>query len=89
MPWRVCSTLPCTRSALEGGADGDNPAWTQHLQLQIGVVGDGNELHVAWTSQDGGVGSMKPDHLEGKGLRPTIGPILEGDGQIDLPKWHD
>ena len=31
---------------------------------------------------------MEPDHLEGKGLHPIIGWILEGDGQIDLPKWH-
>ena len=35
---------------LEGGADGDDPTWTRHLQLQIGVVGDGHELRVAWTS---------------------------------------
>ena len=40
-------------------------------------------------SQDGVVGSMEPNHLEGKGLRPIIGRIPEGDGQIDLPKWHD
>ena len=31
------------------------------------------------------VGSMEPDHLEGKGLRPIIGWIPEGDRQIDLP----
>ena len=31
---------------------------------------------------------MEPDHLEGKGLRPIIGRISEGDGQIDLPEWH-
>ena len=36
--------------ALEGGANGDDPAWTRHIQLQIGVVGDGHELRVAWTS---------------------------------------
>ena len=34
------------------------------------------------------VGSVEPDHLEGKGLRPIIGWILEDDGQINLPKWH-
>ena len=66
--------------ALEGGADGDDPARTRHLQLQIGVVGDGHELHVAWTSQDGVVGSMEPDYLEGKGLHPIIGRIPEDDG---------
>ena len=31
---------------------------------------------------------MEPDHLEGKRLHPVIGQIPEGDGQIDLPKWH-
>ena len=34
------------------------------------------------------VGSEEPDHLEGKGLHPIIGRVPEGDGQIDLPKWH-
>ena len=65
------------------------PSGTQHLQLQIGVVGDGHELHVAWASQDGVVGSLESDHLEGKGIHPVIGRIPKGDGQIDLPKWHD
>ena len=36
--------------ALEGGADGDDPTQTWHLQLHIGVVGDDHELHVAWKS---------------------------------------
>jgi len=35
---------------LEGGADGDDPTQSRHLQLQIGVVGDGHELHIAWMS---------------------------------------
>ena len=34
------------------------------------------------------VGPVEPDHLKGKGLRPIIGWIPEGDGQIDLPEWH-
>ena len=29
---------------------------------------------------------MESDHLEGNGLRPVIGRIPEGDGQIDLPE---
>ena len=66
--------------ALEGGANADDPTWTRHLQLQIGVVGDGHELRVAWTFQDGVVGLVEPDHLEGKGLRPIIGQIPKGDG---------
>ena len=35
---------------LEGGADGDDPTWAQHLELYVGVVGDGYELRVAWSS---------------------------------------
>ena len=34
------------------------------------------------------VGPVEPNHLEGKGLRPIIDWIPEGDGQINLPKWH-
>ena len=50
------------------------------FNFQIGVVGDSHELRVAWMSQDGVVGSVEPDHLKGKGLRPIIGWIPEGDG---------
>ena len=38
---------------LEGGADGDDPMGARHLQLEVCTVGDGHELHVAWTSKDG------------------------------------
>ena len=45
---------------LELGADGDDAPWTRHLQLEVGVVGDGHELGVAGTGKDGVVGSPKP-----------------------------
>ena len=32
---------------------------------------------------------MEPHHFEGEGLHPIVGWTPEGDGQIDLPKWHD
>ena len=32
---------------------------------------------------------MEPNHFEGEGLRPIVGWTPKGDGQIDLPKWHD
>ena len=32
--------------------------------------------------------SGEPNHLEGEGFRPIIEWIPEGNGQIDLPKWH-
>ena len=31
---------------------------------------------------------MEPNHFEGEGLHPIVGHTPEGDGQIDLPKWH-
>ena len=65
---------------IRGRTPHNDPAWTQHLQLSIGVVGDGHELRVARTSHDVVVGSMKPDHLEGEGLCPKIGWIPKGDG---------
>jgi hypothetical protein len=36
--------------ALEGGATSDDPTWAWHLDLEVGVVGDGHELHVARVS---------------------------------------
>ena len=35
------------------------------------------------------VGFVEPNHFEGEGLRPIVGWTPKGDGQIDLPKWHD
>ena len=69
---------------LEGGADGDDPVGARHLQLEVCVVGDGHELHVAWSSQDGVESFREPNHLEGEGLSPVIELIPEGDGQIDM-----
>ena len=76
------------RGPLEGGVDGDDPMGARHLQLEVCVVGDGHELRVAWSSQDGVEGSGEPNHLKGEGLSPIIGPIPKSDGQIDLPQWH-
>jgi hypothetical protein len=30
------------------GADGDDPVGARHFELEVGVVGDGHELGVAW-----------------------------------------
>ena len=69
---------------LEGGADGDDSVGARNLQLEVCVVGDGHELRVAWSSQDGMEGFGEPNYLEGEGLGPIIELIPEGDGQIDL-----
>ena len=72
-------------SALEGGADGDDPMGTRHLQLQVRVIGYGHELRVAWSPQDGVESPREPHYIEGEGLSPVIGPIPKSDGQVDLP----
>ena len=64
---------------LEGGADGDDPAGTRHLQLEVCVVGDGHELRVTWTSQDGMESFGEPHHIEGEGLSPVVGLIPKGN----------
>ena len=65
---------------LERGADGDDTLWTRHLQLEVGVVGDGHELSVAGTTKDGVVGSPKPYHLEGEHFLAEVGCRAETDG---------
>ena len=35
---------------MEGGANGDDPVRACHVQLEVCIVGDSHELHVAWTS---------------------------------------
>jgi hypothetical protein len=54
------------------GADGDDPVGAQHLELEVGVVGDGHELGVAWSPQHCVVGSSEPDHLEREGFLSEV-----------------
>ena len=37
----------------EGAMHNDDAVWSQHLQLQVGVVRDRHELGIAWPPQDG------------------------------------
>jgi hypothetical protein len=71
------------------GADGDDPVGARHLELEVGVVGDGHELGIAWPPQHCVVGSSEPDHLEREGFLSEVGGSLEADGQIELPKGLD
>jgi hypothetical protein len=71
------------------GADDDDPVGAQHLELEVGVVGDGHELGVAWSPQHCVVGSLEPDHLEREGFLSEVGGSPEADGQIELPKGLD
>jgi hypothetical protein len=71
------------------GADGDDPVGARHLELEVGVVGDGHELSVAWSPQHCVVGSSEPDHLEREGFLSKVGGSPEADGQIELPEGLD
>jgi hypothetical protein len=71
------------------GSDGDDPVGAWHLEFEVGVVGDGHELGVAWSPQHCVVGSSEPDHLEREGFFSEVGGSPEADGQIDLPKGLD
>jgi hypothetical protein len=71
------------------GPDGDDPVGARHLELEVGVVGDGHEIGVAWSPQHRMVGSSEPDHLEREGFLSEVGGSPEADGQIDLSKGQD
>jgi hypothetical protein len=62
------------------GADGDDLVGARHLELEVGVVGDGHELSAARPQQHCVVGSSKPDHLEREGLPSEIGGRPKADG---------
>jgi hypothetical protein len=71
------------------GADGDDPVGARHFELEVGVVGEGHELGVAWPPQYCVVGSSEPDHLEREGFPSEVGGSPEADGQIELSKGLD
>jgi hypothetical protein len=71
------------------GADGDDPVGARHLELKVGVVGDGHELGVAWSPQHCVVGSSEPDQFEREGFLSEVGGSLEADGKIELSKGLD
>jgi len=74
---------------LERRSDGDDALWTRHLQLEVGVVGDGHEFGVARTTKDGMIGSSKPHYLESEYFLAEVGCCAEAHRQIDLAEGLD
>jgi hypothetical protein len=68
------------------GSDGDDLVGARHLELEVGVVGDGHELGVARSPQYRVVGSLEPNHLEREGFLSKVGGSSEADRQIELSK---
>ena len=56
------------------------PCGPDIFELEVGVVGDGHELHVTWSPQNGVVDQVEPNYLKGEGLYPIVGWIPKGDG---------
>jgi hypothetical protein len=71
------------------GVDGDDPVGARHLELEVGVVGDGHELGVAWPPQYRVVGSLEPNHLEREGFPSEVGGSPEADGQMESSEGLD
>jgi hypothetical protein len=66
------STSPLV-STLEGGADSDDLTRAWHLEFEVSIIGDSHELRVSRSSQDGVIGPVEPDHLQGEGLHHIVG----------------
>jgi hypothetical protein len=71
------------------GPDGDDSLGARHLELEVGVVGDGHELGVAWSSQHRVIGPSEPNYLEGEGFLSEVGGSSEADGQVNLFEGQD
>ena len=53
---------------LEAALDDDDPLWARHLELEVGVVGDGHELGEARSTKEGIVDTGEVNNLEGEWL---------------------
>ena len=73
---------------LEAALDGDDPLRAGHLELQVGVVGDGHELGKARSIEEGVVDAREVDDLEGERLLAEVVWLAEGDVEPDVPEGH-
>ena len=67
---------------------GDDPVGTRHLELEVGVIGNGHELGIAWSPQDGVVGTGKVCYLEGDPFCAEVHLTSKRYGQVNLPKGN-
>ena len=62
---------------LEVASYSDDPMRAEHLELQVGVVGDNYELGIAWSTQDGVVGTEEIRYFEGERFCAKVGSTSE------------
>ena len=67
-------------------ADRDDVVGAQHLELEVGVVGDHHELGIAWSPENRMVVHREPDHVKSENLPSKVLASPKVDGQVDLPK---
>ena len=53
---------------------------TRHLELEVSVVGDDHELGVAWSAQDGMIGTGEIRYFKGEHFHVDIGSTCECHG---------
>jgi hypothetical protein len=63
--------------------------WFGHLQLEVGVVGDGQELCTAWPPKNCVLGPREVHHFELQSLGAKVGGVAKCDGHSDPPEWVD
>jgi hypothetical protein len=51
-----------------------------HVELQVGVDGDGHQLGVAWSAQDGMIDTREVCYFKGECFRVEIGSSFECHG---------
>ena len=77
----TCRSLPICLTilgSLEASLDGDDPLWAEHLELQVGVVGDDHELGKRLLTKEGVVDAGEVNHLEGEWLLTEVVQLAEG-----------
>ena len=88
----MCRSLPICLTilgSLEASLDGDDPLWAEHLELQVGVVGESHELCEAWSTEEGVLDAREVNHLKGEWLLAEVVRLAEGVIQPDAPEGHD
>lgn len=72
---------------LEVTYDSDYPVRAWHLELQVRIAWDHNELGKRRSAKEGVIGPSKGDNLEAKCLSPKILLCAEDDLQRDATQW--
>jgi len=72
---------------LEATLDGYDPIQARHLQLQVGVVGEGHELGETWLAEESIVDTGEVHYLEGEWLLLEVVRLAKGDVELDVPEW--